>query len=93
MAYMFEFPHTRTYDNDLGWLIKNVKTVAEAVEALDAWKESAEGSIQDLQIAGTILFLKPPAMITKQNSCRSTDILYSRQNTIHILYKEVLLWL
>lgn len=49
MAYMFEFPHTRTYDNDLGWLIKTVKSVGEAVEALDAWKESAEGSIQDLQ--------------------------------------------
>ena len=25
MAYFNEFPHTRTYDSDLGWLIKNVK--------------------------------------------------------------------
>lgn len=49
MAYMFEFPHTRTYDNDLGWLIKNVKTIGEAVEVLDQWKSSAEGSINDLQ--------------------------------------------
>lgn len=49
MAYMFEFPHTRTYDNDLGWLIKNVKTAVEAIKALDAWKTSAEGTIQDLQ--------------------------------------------
>lgn len=49
MSYMFEFPHTRTYDNDLGWLIKNVKSAVDAVAALEAWKESAEGSISDLQ--------------------------------------------
>lgn len=45
----FEFPHTRTYDNDLGWLIKNVKSSDDAIAALEAWKESAEGSIADLQ--------------------------------------------
>lgn len=45
----FEFPNTRTYDNDLGWLIKNVKSAVDAVAALEAWKESAEGSIADLQ--------------------------------------------
>ena len=49
MAYMFEFPHTRTYDNDLGWLIKNVKTAVDAIEELDRWKASAEGSINELQ--------------------------------------------
>lgn len=49
MSYMFEFPHTRTYDNDLGWLIKQVKSDVEALDALEAWKESAEGSIADLQ--------------------------------------------
>lgn len=45
----FEFPHTRTYDNDLGWLIKNVKSAVDAVAALEAWKATAEGSIQELQ--------------------------------------------
>ena len=49
MSYMFEFPHTRTYDNDLGWLIKQVKSDVEALDALEAWKESAEGSIAELQ--------------------------------------------
>ena len=48
MSY-FEFPHTRTYDNDLGWLIRNVKKSDDAIAALEAWKKSAEGSIQDLQ--------------------------------------------
>ena len=45
----FEFPHTRTYDNDLGWIIKNMKSSDEAIQALEAWKESAEGTIADLQ--------------------------------------------
>lgn len=45
----FEFPNTRTYDNDLGWLIKNVKTAADAILELEAWKASAEGSITELQ--------------------------------------------
>lgn len=31
MSY-FEFPHTRTYDNDLGWLIRHVKKVVEQME-------------------------------------------------------------
>lgn len=30
MAY-FEFPHTRTYDHDLGWLIKHIKDLTDAV--------------------------------------------------------------
>ena len=37
MGY-FEFPHTRTYDSDLGWLIKTVKKLAELVEGLEDWK-------------------------------------------------------
>ena len=45
----FEFPNTRTYDNDLGWLIKNVKSSNDAIAALEAWKTSAEGTISDLQ--------------------------------------------
>lgn len=49
MSYMFEFPHTRTYDNDLGWLIKQVGSDKEALAALEAWKESAEGSLSDLR--------------------------------------------
>ena len=31
MSY-FEFPHTRTYDSDLGWLIKTVKKLTELVD-------------------------------------------------------------
>lgn len=34
MAF-FEFPHTRTYDSDLGWLIKQMNSVTEAIEYLN----------------------------------------------------------
>ena len=37
MSY-FEFPHSRTYDSDLGWLIKTVKQIADLVEGLEDWK-------------------------------------------------------
>lgn len=48
MSY-FEYPHTRTYDNDLGWLIKHVKTNQEAISALEAWKTSVSADFYDLQ--------------------------------------------
>lgn len=33
----FEFPHTRTYDSDLGWLIKDYKTLDELIAAIKQW--------------------------------------------------------
>lgn len=35
----FEFPHTRTYDNDLGWLIKKVKEISDTVENFVSYNE------------------------------------------------------
>lgn len=48
MSY-FEFPHTRTYDNDLGWLIKHVKSNQEAIRALEEWKAGESQTIEDLR--------------------------------------------
>ena len=45
----FEFPHTRTYDSDLGWLIKCCKTVGDAVEALEKWKNEVNPTIEDFK--------------------------------------------
>jgi len=45
----FEFPHTRTYDNDLGWLIKNATSQEEAIKKITAWIEREESTIADLQ--------------------------------------------
>lgn len=46
----FEFPHTRTYDSDLGWLIKDYKNLDEAIKALDAWKEETQPTIDDFAL-------------------------------------------
>ena len=45
----FEFPHTRTYDSDLGWIIKTVHTHDEVIHALDTWASSTELRIKDLE--------------------------------------------
>lgn len=44
----FEFPHTRTYDTDLGWLIKDYKTINEALKTLDQWLEEYQPKIDEL---------------------------------------------
>ena len=45
----FEFPHTRTYDTDLGWLIKKVNSHDETIKALDEWAENTELSVKELE--------------------------------------------
>lgn len=45
----FEFPHTRTYDSDLGWLIKDYKHLTELYETLDQWKEDTQPTIDDFK--------------------------------------------
>lgn len=44
----FEFPNTRTYDNDLGWLIRNAKTQNDAVAALEQFKIDSEAAFAQL---------------------------------------------
>ena len=44
----FEFPHTRTYDRDLGWLIKCCENVNDALEALTAWKNETEPKLEEI---------------------------------------------
>ena len=48
MAF-FEFPHTRTYDSDLGWLIRQCKSNLDAINVLQDWVANAEDVIGDLQ--------------------------------------------
>lgn len=65
----FEFPHTRTYDTDLGWLIKDYKSINEALEAIDNWIEETQPTIDDFKnlyekiLAGDL----PPAMLEAIN--------------------------
>lgn len=45
----FEFPNTRTYDSDLGWLIKNMKKVIDEIENLDSWKSEHAEQYKELK--------------------------------------------
>ena len=44
----FEFPHTRTYDGDLGWLIKHVSSYDEVITALNEWIETNTPRIDEI---------------------------------------------
>lgn len=45
----FEFPHTRTYDGDLGWLIKCCENVNDTLDTLNAWKAEVDPEIKELK--------------------------------------------
>lgn len=47
MAF-FEFPHTRTYDSDLGWLIKKMEELMNEYDTLMSWKSQHETEYADL---------------------------------------------
>ena len=60
----FEFPHTRTYDTDVGWLIKNAKDITEAIAALNQWIIETQPKITDLMAIYDLIKsgVLPPAM-------------------------------
>lgn len=68
MSY-FEFPHTRTYDSDLGWLIKSVKKLIECCEDMQQWRIDHEAEYNQLKalydaiMSGTF----PPEVVTALN--------------------------
>ena len=45
----FEFPHTRTYDKDLGWLIHDYKSLDEALKAIDEWAEETDSTVKEMK--------------------------------------------
>lgn len=49
MGFFNEFPHTRTYDNDLGWIIKRVGSYDDTIAALNQWIETNTPKIDDLE--------------------------------------------
>lgn len=44
----FEFPHTRTYDSDLGWLIEKMADLLDEYNALMSWKTQHESDYNSL---------------------------------------------
>lgn len=74
MSY-FEFPHTRTYDSDLGWLIKTVKDLLKCCDDMKDWKTEHEEqynqlkALYDAVMSGTF----PPEVVTALNKWMSEN--------------------
>lgn len=47
MAFFNEFPHTRTYDSDLAWLIKRMKEVLSRMDSVEARMQALEDLVTD----------------------------------------------
>lgn len=56
MAFFNEFPHSRTYDSDLGWLLARVKTLIDEIEALQDTTGDHTVEIADLKEKVQALF-------------------------------------
>lgn len=52
----FEFPHTRTYDSDLGWLIKKMEELLNEYNTLITWK--AQHEIEYAELLMRVSFLE-----------------------------------
>lgn len=48
MAFFNEFPFTRTYDSDLGWLIEQVKKLINQMIAMMEWKTMTDDEIKEI---------------------------------------------
>lgn len=75
MSY-FEFPHTRTYDSDLGWLIKTVKQITELVSGLEEWKTQHEEEYDQLKALYDALMSGnfPPSIVDAFNKWAAANM-------------------
>ena len=79
MSFFFEFPHTRTYDSDLGWLIKTMKEIAAEYDELVSWMENHRTEYNELVRRVTVLEGKVNGFINEVNN---------RFDTLEIELKE-----
>lgn len=49
MAFFNEFPHTRFYDADLGYIIKKIGELLECCDAMQEWKTQHEAAYNELK--------------------------------------------
>lgn len=45
----FEFPHTRTYDSDLGYIIKHLGSYDETIATLNEWISKNQPKLDDFE--------------------------------------------
>ena len=79
MAF-FEFPHTRTYDSDLGWLLKEYKTLKTEYDVLTDCCEDVENRLAALEsLYNQIMSGNFP------ESIRNAFVSWMRENAIDII--------
>ena len=49
MAFFNEFPHTRFYDADLGYIIKKIGGLLECCEEMQEWKEEHQAAYEQFK--------------------------------------------
>lgn len=49
MAFTYEFPHTRNYDGDLGWLIEVIKKLIAELNIQETNVEKLQNQVNQLQ--------------------------------------------
>lgn len=86
MAF-FEFPHTRTYDSDLGWLIKDYQQLTEAYQTLVDGQSALEDRIKAVEtfqnaINAGILPEALQTSIIKWLDANAVDIIGSKINNV-----------
>ncbi len=72
----FEFPHTRTYDSDLGWLIKHMKELMDSIDGLEEWKEQHQEKYNQLKALYDSLMSGnfPPEIVEAFNKWARTNM-------------------
>lgn len=90
MAF-FEFPHTRTYDADLGWLISNVKNNINKISDLLSWKLSHENEYRELKLVVDTLIEGLTDPVEEWDGTKAYNIysLVKYEDDIYIALKNV----
>lgn len=80
----FEFPHTRTYDSDLGWIIKEFKEIIANIEKLNKDVYDLENELIKINADIKALDEKIDDEIAKLDSKYSTILLVLKSELSHL---------
>lgn len=86
MAYYNEFPHTRNYDSDLGFLIRRYKELLETVEGLSESILAEANDYTDRQLAN---YQRQINALVNQIEADFTAFVSTVNNTLDIMRAEI----
>ncbi len=91
MAFFNEFPHTRTYDSDLGWIIVELKKV---INELETYTENTDANTEEIETLKTqveylIAQLQRPIETWNAANTYSAYTLVDYQGAVYMAIKDV----